>query len=55
MALNAFTNMFRIAELRKRLMYTIALLAVYRVGIFISVPGVDRAAMNAFMDAQRQA
>ncbi|HZA50348.1 MAG TPA: preprotein translocase subunit SecY, partial [Myxococcaceae bacterium] len=55
MALNAFTNMFRIAELRKRLMYTIALLAVYRVGIFISVPGVDRAAMNAFMDAQREA
>src|ERR687887_65473 len=46
--------MLRIAELRTRLLYTIALLAVYRIGIFISVPGVDRAAMNAFMDAQRQ-
>ncbi|HYX91066.1 MAG TPA: preprotein translocase subunit SecY [Myxococcaceae bacterium] len=54
MALNAFSNMLRIAELRTRLLYTIALLAVYRIGIFISVPGVDRAAMNAFMDAQRQ-
>jgi preprotein translocase subunit SecY len=54
-ALNAFTNMFRIAELRNRLAYTIALLAVYRVGIFISVPGVDRAAMNAYMEGQRQA
>ena len=54
MALNAFANVFRIAELRSRLIYTLALLAVYRIGIFINTPGVDRAAMNAFMDAQRQ-
>jgi preprotein translocase subunit SecY len=53
-ALNAFANVFRIAELRSRLIYTLALLAVYRIGIFINTPGVDRAAMNAFMDAQRQ-
>ncbi|HEX4621818.1 MAG TPA: preprotein translocase subunit SecY, partial [Myxococcaceae bacterium] len=55
MALNAITNMFRIAELRARLLYTLALLAVYRVGIFISTPGVDRAAMNAFMEQQKKA
>ncbi|QRO01654.1 preprotein translocase subunit SecY [Archangium violaceum] len=54
MALNAFVNVFRIAELRSRLIYTLMLLAVYRIGIFINTPGVDRAAMNAFMDAQRQ-
>nr|WP_217911391.1 preprotein translocase subunit SecY [Myxococcus sp. AM011] len=53
-ALNAFANVFRIAELRSRLAYTLALLAVYRIGIFINTPGVDRAAMNAFMDAQKQ-
>jgi preprotein translocase subunit SecY len=53
-ALNAFVNVFRIAELRSRLIYTLMLLAVYRIGIFINTPGVDRAAMNAFMDAQRQ-
>jgi preprotein translocase subunit SecY len=53
-ALNAFANVFRIAELRSRLAYTLVLLAVYRIGIFISTPGVDRAAMNAFMDAQKQ-
>jgi preprotein translocase subunit SecY len=53
-ALNAFANIFRIAELRSRLIYTLALLAVYRIGIFINTPGVDRAAMNAFMDAQKQ-
>ena len=54
MALNAFANVFRIAELRSRLAYTLMLLAVYRIGIFINTPGVDRAAMNAFMDAQKQ-
>ncbi|MCP3144609.1 preprotein translocase subunit SecY [Pyxidicoccus xibeiensis] len=54
MALNAFANVFRIAELRSRLAYTLLLLAVYRIGIFINTPGVDRAAMNAFMDAQKQ-
>jgi preprotein translocase subunit SecY len=53
-ALNAFTNMFRIAELRSRLTYTLMLLAVYRIGIFINTPGVDRAAMNAYMEQQKR-
>ena len=55
MALNAVANVFRIVELRTRLAYTLALLAVYRVGIFITTPGVDRAAMHAFMEAQKKA
>lgn len=54
MALSAVTNIFRVAELRARLTYTIVLLAVYRLGIFINTPGVDRAAMNAFMVSQRK-
>lgn len=52
MALNAITNIFRVAELRNRLVYTLVLLAVYRMGIFINTPGVDRVAMNAFMSSQ---
>ena len=54
MAFNAFANVFRIAELRTRLAYTLALLAVYRLGVFINTPGVDRAAMNAFMEEQKK-
>jgi preprotein translocase subunit SecY len=54
-ALNAITNIFRVAELRARLAYTIVLLAVYRLGIFINAPGVDRMAMNSYMEAQRKA
>jgi preprotein translocase subunit SecY len=51
---NAITNIFRVAELRARLVYTLVLLAVYRLGIFINTPGVDRVAMNAFMATQRK-
>jgi preprotein translocase subunit SecY len=43
---NAFGNLFRIAELRKRLAYTLALLAVYRVGVFVTAPGVNRVVMK---------
>ncbi len=55
MAMNAFTNVFRIAELRGRLLFTLGILAVYRLGIFISTPGVDRSAMTAYMESQRKA
>jgi preprotein translocase subunit SecY len=49
----AITNVFRVAELRARLAYTLALLAVYRLGVFINTPGVDRVAMNQFMAEQK--
>ena len=55
MALNAVANVFRVAELRTRLAYTVVLLAVYRIGVFITTPGVDRAAMTAFMEEQKKA
>jgi len=54
-ALNAVANVFRVAELRTRLAYTVVLLAVYRIGVFITTPGVDRAAMTAFMEEQKKA
>ena len=42
-------NIGRTPELRKRIMYTLLLLAIYRVGVFITVPGVDRSVMESFM------
>src|SRR6516164_10873455 len=46
MAASAFGNIFRIPELRKRLLFTLGILAVYRLGIFVTTPGVDRIAMR---------
>ena len=50
--LDAIGNMFRIQELRKRIIFTLSLLAVYRLGIFITTPGIDRAGMQSFMQSQ---
>ncbi len=40
------SNIGKVPELRKRIIFTLSLLAVYRVGIFISVPGVNRVEMQ---------
>jgi preprotein translocase subunit SecY len=40
-------NSFRVAEIRKKLLFTAALLAVYRLGSYIPVPGVNLASLNA--------
>src|SRR5579863_5914803 len=37
----AVANIFRIPDLRKRLLFALGLLAVYRVGGHIPIPGVD--------------
>src|ERR1700743_518733 len=37
----AFANMFRIPDLRKRILFTLAMLAVYRLGAFLPTPGIN--------------
>lgn len=44
--MSAIANIFKIPELTRRLGWTMALLAVYRVGIYVTPPGVNRAAMR---------
>ena len=39
--LEAVANVFRVPDLRKRLLFTLALLAVYRLGGHIPTPGID--------------
>ncbi|HEU0172655.1 MAG TPA: preprotein translocase subunit SecY [Blastocatellia bacterium] len=43
--LNAVRNLFKVSELRKRVLFTLMMLVVYRTGIHIPVPGVDREAL----------
>jgi len=43
-----FQNAFRIPELKKRILFTLGLLAVYRVGAHIPTPGIDSQALAAF-------
>jgi len=41
--IQAFLNIFRIADLRSRVFFTLGLLAIYRIGFWIPLPGVDQA------------
>ena len=43
-----FGNIFKIPELKKRLLYTAALLAVYRIGVHVPTPGIDSVALASF-------
>src|SRR5436305_14738452 len=49
--LESFRNIFAIPDLRKRILYTFALLAVYRLGSHIPTPGVDPVALSEFFKA----
>ena len=42
---SGFQNIFKIPELKKRILFTLALLVVYRVGVNVPVPGIDSAAL----------
>jgi preprotein translocase subunit SecY len=51
--LEKFTNIFRVPDLRKRLMFTLGLLAVYRLGGHIPTPGINTDKLAQFFDQQR--
>src|SRR5438270_1021185 len=38
----AIRNMFTVPDLRKRILFTLGLLAVYRLGAHVTAPGIDR-------------
>ena len=46
-----FANIFHIPDLRKRVLFTLGLLAVYRLGAFIPTPGIDADALTQFFNA----
>ena len=51
MAANMSWSAFgKATELRQRILFTIGLLIVYRLGTYIPVPGIDGAALRSFMD-----
>jgi len=48
--LEKFLNIFRIPDLRKRIGFTLGLLAVYRLGAHIPTPGVDASKLAQFFN-----
>ena len=52
--IESFRNIFAIPDLRKRVLFTFGLLAIYRIGCQIPTPGVDPQALIEFMQQQAQ-
>src|SRR4051795_7016127 len=46
-------NIFRIPDLRKRVLFTLAMLAVYRLGGHIPTPGINADLLQQFFDTNR--
>jgi preprotein translocase subunit SecY len=52
--LSAFANAFRIPELRGKILFTLAIIAVYRLGSHLPVPGVDFDAVQNYLQNPAQ-
>jgi preprotein translocase subunit SecY len=50
--LQAFLNVFRIAELRTKVLFTLGMLVVFRIGHWIPLPGVNQDALVEFYKTQ---
>ncbi|UCG38216.1 MAG: preprotein translocase subunit SecY, partial [bacterium] len=44
----SFANIFKIPELKRRVLFTFGLLAIYRIGAHIPTPGIDGLALAEF-------
>ena len=51
--MESLKNLFTISDLRKRVLFTLGLLAVYRLGSQIPTPGIDVQALEAFAEQLR--
>ena len=51
--IESLKNIFRIPDLRNRILFTLGMLAIYRLGNHIPTPGVDARALTEFFDQNR--
>ncbi|MFZ2041375.1 MAG: preprotein translocase subunit SecY [Desulfobacterales bacterium] len=50
MAGSGFQSIFKIPELKRRILYTLGLLLVYRIGVHVPTPGIDAVALASFFE-----
>ena len=52
--LKTFLNIFRVPELRNKVLFTLFLLAIYRIGFHVPIPGVDQSSFEEMVKQQKQ-
>ncbi|MCR5289927.1 MAG: preprotein translocase subunit SecY [Treponema sp.] len=50
MASNSIVNMFKVKELRDRILFTFIVLAVFRLGSVLTIPGIDASVLLGYFD-----
>ena len=48
---STLANIFRIGELRRKILFTALLLVIYRLGFYVALPGIDQKTMAAAASA----
>jgi preprotein translocase subunit SecY len=51
--LSIYRNMFKIPDLRVKILFTLAMFLVYRIGAAVPVPGIDLDALRLFQEQQQ--
>ena len=52
--LSTIRNVLKVPDLRNKVLFTIAMLAIYRLGSYVAVPGIDQSAVGAIKDQARE-
>ncbi len=50
--ISAFANTWKVPELRDRILFTLAMIVIVRLGVHITLPGVDATVINSWMEHQ---
>src|SRR6476660_838149 len=48
-----FINIFRVPELRNKVLFTLFMLAIYRIGFHVPIPGVEQGELETMAEKQR--
>ena len=51
--IQALFNIFRIPELRTKVLFTLGMLAIYRIGMWIPLPGINQSALATYFELQQ--
>jgi len=51
--LDKFKNIFRIPDLKKRILFTLMIFVIYRIGGHVPVPGINASALGEFLEMQQ--
>ena len=51
--MSIFSDIWRMEDLRKRVLFTLGIIAIYRLGIFIPAPGIDRLVLSEYFKQQQ--